>query len=251
MMSWSIRRKLGATPVGGTAPADGQEAYDRLLPTGRLEAFSDGVFAIAITLLVLELHVPTEHLVQGLGDEWPRYLGYFVSFTFIGGVWIAHSNLTRFIKAADADLMRLNLTLLLFVSLLPFTTAIVATHLFASNLTFHEITISTSTERVAAVVFGLNLTLAALMIYLMLRHAGRTPGLAADDIAEEELQAFAKERRSAMLLQAAATAAGAFLPLAAVIFYLAVSIFFVIDPFRHMRVRARRPARADGEPAEY
>ena len=50
-----------------------------------------------------------------------RYLGYFVSFTFIGGAWIAHSSLTRFIKAADPDLMRLNLMLLLFVSFLPFT----------------------------------------------------------------------------------------------------------------------------------
>ena len=156
----------------------------------------------------------------------------------------------RFIKAADADLMRLNLTLLLFVSFLPFTTAIAATHLFASNLTFHEITISTSTERVAAVVFGLNLTLAALMIYLMLRHAGRTPGLAADDIAEEELQAFARERRSAMLLQAAATVAGGFLPLAAVIFYLVLSVFFILDPIRHMRVRGRRPAGAEGKPAD-
>ena len=58
-MSWSIRRKLGATPVGGTASADGQSTDGRQLPTGRLEAFSDGVFAIAITLLVLELHVPT------------------------------------------------------------------------------------------------------------------------------------------------------------------------------------------------
>jgi hypothetical protein len=99
-------------------------------------------------------------------------------------------------------------------------------------------------------VFGLNLTLAALMIYLMLRHAGRTPGLAADDLAEEELRAFARERRSAMLFQAGATVVGGFLPLAAVIFYLAVSIFFVIDPFRRVRVRASRPARANGELAE-
>jgi uncharacterized membrane protein len=242
-MSWSIRRKLGATPIGSTASAS-QGSYGRLLPTGRLEAFSDGVFAIAITLLVLELHVPTgqEHLVQGLGHEWPRYLGYFVSFAFIGGVWIAHSNLTRFIKAADPDLMRLNLMLLLFVSFLPFTTAIAATHLFAQNLSFHEITVSSSTERVAVVVFGLNMTLAALMVYLMLRHAGRTPGLAADDVAEEELQAFARERRSATLLQASATVVGVFLPLTAVIFYLALSIFFVVDPLRHMRVGAGRPA---------
>jgi hypothetical protein len=75
---------------------------DRLLPTSRLETFSDGVFAIAITLLVLELHVPTGHaaLVRGLGHERPRYLGYLVSFSFIGGVWIAHSNMTRFIKVS-------------------------------------------------------------------------------------------------------------------------------------------------------
>jgi len=241
-MSWSLRRKLGVTPIGATASAEGMDAHGRLLPTGRLEAFSDGVFAIAITLLVLELHVPTgqEALVKGLEHEWPRYLGYFVSFAFIGGVWIAHSTMTRFIKAADPDLMRLNLMLLLFVSFLPFTTAIAATHLFASNLSLHEITVSSPTERIAVVLFGLNLTLAALMIYLMLRHAGRTPDVAADDLAEEELQAFAKERRSAMLLQASATVVGVFLPLTAVIFYLALSIFFIVDPRRHMRIRVRR-----------
>src|SRR6516225_7581035 len=139
-MSWSIRRKLGATPVSSTASADSQGTDDRLLPTIRLEAFSDGVFAIAITLLVLELHVPTGHeaLAKGLEHEWPRYLGYFVSFAFIGGVWIAHSNMTRFIQAADSTLMRLNLTLLLSVSVLPFTTAIAATHLFARFLVFDD-----------------------------------------------------------------------------------------------------------------
>ena len=242
-MSWSIRRRPKGALVSTNASDQRTGDHDRLLPTSRLEAFSDGVFAIAITLLVLELHVPTGHeaLVKGLEHEWPRYLGYFVSFAFIGGVWVAHSTLTRFIKAADSDLMRLNLLLLLFVSFLPFTTAIAATHLFASNLSLHEITVSSSTERVAVVVFGLNLTLAALMVYLMLRHAGRTPGLAAGDVAEEELQAFARERRSAVLLQAGATVVGVFLPLTAVVFYLALSAFFIVDPLRHMGVPARRP----------
>src|SRR5690242_2100805 len=175
-MSWSIRRKLGGTPVASSASAEDLSSQGRLLPTGRLEAFSDGVFAIAITLLVIELHVPTGHegLVRGLEHEWPRYLGYFVSFAFIGGVWIAHSNMTRFLKAVDPELMRLNLILLLFVSFLPFTTAVAATHLFASNLSLHEVTVSSPPERVAAVLFGINLTLAALMLYLMLRHAGHT-----------------------------------------------------------------------------
>jgi uncharacterized membrane protein len=244
-MSWSIRRKLSGAPVGASTSAEGTEPHGRLLPTGRLEAFSDGVFAIAITLLVIELHVPTGHeaLVKGLEHEWPRYLGYFVSFAFIGGVWIAHSNMTRFLKAADPDLMRLNLMLLLFVSFLPFTTAIAATHLFASNLSFHEVTVASSAERVAVVVFGLNLTLAALMLFLMLRHAGRAPDVAADDLAEEELQAFAQQRRSAVLLQASATIVGAFLPLLATVFYLALAIFYVIDPIRLIRTRSRRRAR--------
>jgi uncharacterized membrane protein len=251
-MSWSIRRMLGSTPVSTTTSAEGADARDRLLPTARLEAFSDGVFAIAITLLVLELHVPNgnQPLVPGLEHEWPRYLGYFVSFAFIGGVWIAHSNMTRFLKAADPDLMRLNLVLLLFVSFLPFTTAIAATHLFASNLVFHELTVASTAERVAVVLFGLNLTLAALIVYLMLRHAGRTPDVAADDVAEQELQVFARQRRSAVLLQASATVVGVFLPLLAVVFYLALAIFYVIDPIRLMRTRSRRRARMKGEPAD-
>jgi uncharacterized membrane protein len=227
--------------VSSTGHDGGRPAQDRLLPTGRLEAFSDGVFAIAITLLVLELHVPTGHeaLAKGLEHEWPRYLGYFVSFAFIGGVWIAHSTMTRFLKAADAELLRRNLLLLLFVSFLPFTTAVAATHLFASNLRLHDLTVSSPTERVAVVVFGLNLTLAALMLYLVLRHASRTPEVAADDLAEEELQAFASQRRSALVLQGSATVVGVFLPLLAVVFYLALALFYVVDPVRLVRSRTR------------
>ena len=137
----------------------------RLLPTTRLEAFSDGVFAIAITLLVLELHVPTDpqELLRELGAEWPSYLGYFVSFAFIGGVWMAHSNLTRFTKAADQVMMGLNLVLLLFVSFLPFTTSLLANHL------------DDSAAHIAVVIFGVNLTLASLMVNVMFGYASRTP----------------------------------------------------------------------------
>jgi uncharacterized membrane protein len=249
-MDRSIRRKPESAGASITASHEGAGALGRLLPTNRPEGFSDAVFAIAITLLVLELHVPTGHqaLVKGLEHEWPRYLGYFVSFAFIGGVWIAHSNMTRFIEVADQALMRLNLTLLLFVSFLPFTTAVAVTHLFASSLLFTHTIAGTglTAERVAGVAFGLNLTLAALMVYLVMRHAGRTPGPTAGDMAEEELQAFARERRAATLLQASATVVGVFLPVIAVIFYLAVSVLYVVEPLWHIRIRIRRRAPAVG-----
>ena len=74
--------------------------------------------------------------------------------------------------------------------------------------------------------------------------------VAADDLAEEELQAFAQQRRSAMLLQASATVVGAFLPLLAVVFYLVLAIFYVIDPIRLIRTRSRRQTRAEGNTAE-
>jgi uncharacterized membrane protein len=244
-MGWSLRRRPDE-PAADGEPLAGTGSEGRLLPTGRLEAFSDGVFAIAITLLVLELHVPGrgEELVRSLEHEWSRYLGYFVSFAFIGGVWIAHSNMTRFIKAVDATLMRLNLTLLLSVSLLPFTTGIAATHLFASFLAFDNHAAGPGlAERVAVVVFGLNLTLAALMVYLVIRHAADTPGVAADDMAEEELQGFARERRAQVLLQGGATVIGVFLPVIAALFYLAVSVVSVVEPLRHVRLRRRRASR--------
>jgi len=244
-MGWSLRRRP-AEPADGSEPPAGSGGGSRLLPTGRMEAFSDGVFAIAITLLVLELHVPGrgEVLVQSLEHEWSRYLGYFVSFAFIGGVWIAHSNMTRFIQAADSTLMRLNLTLLLSVSVLPFTTAIAATHLFARFLVFDDHAAGPGlAERVAVVVFGANLTLAALMVYLVIRHAARTPGVAAGDLAEEELQVFARERRAEVLLQGGATVVGAFLPITAVVFYLAVSVLSVVESLRHIRLRRQRASR--------
>ena len=221
----------------------GNASEHRLLPLGRLEAFSDGVFAIAITLLVIELHVPTgkEGLVSGLEQEWPRYLGYLVSFAFIGGVWMAHSNMTSFIHAMDAPLMRLNLMLLLLVSLLPFTTAVVATHLFTSFHSFDEAaSLTLGAERLAVVLFGLNLTLAALTIYLLIRHASRAAGVPVDDAAEGELRQFSAERRLATWLQGGATLLGVLLPILAVVFYLSVSLFFIAEPFRLTLRRSMR-----------
>lgn len=218
-------------PRDAGAGPEPSAASGRLLPKDRLEAFSDGVFAIVVTLLVLELRVPEsgDRLWHDLVAEWPAFLGYFVSFAFIGGSWIAHSNMTRFIKSADAQLMQLNLLLLLFVSFLPFTTSLMAHHLDDPG------------ERLAVLLFGVNLTLAALLVNVVVGYAARTPGLAADDVADEELRAFEKERRAALALQVLATVVGLFFPLVAVIFFLAVSVLLLLEPL--WRARRRRLAR--------
>jgi uncharacterized membrane protein len=99
----------------------------------RLEAFSDGVFAIAITLLVLDIHVPdpesTASLAHALGEQWPSYVAYVVSFLTIGIIWINHHVMIRRLRAIDHGIMVWNLLLLLSVGVLPFTTALLAAYL--------------------------------------------------------------------------------------------------------------------------
>lgn len=100
---------------------DNGELEVRELRTVRLEAFSDGVFAIAITLLVLEISMPEEGSIgEGLRSLWPSYVAYVTSFLTIGGIWLSHALITEHLRTTDAILMRLNIALLLFVSFLPF-----------------------------------------------------------------------------------------------------------------------------------
>ena len=102
----------------------GAETAGSFYPLDRFNAFSDGVFAIVITLLVLELPVPAEGspVLPALAASWLDFLGYAISFAFVGGIWISHAGLTKYMKRGDAASFRLNLVLLLFVALLPFTT---------------------------------------------------------------------------------------------------------------------------------
>lgn len=101
------------------------------MSTNRLEAFSDGVIAIAITLLVLEIGVPeTEEggLAQALADQWPSYAAYAVSFTVIGIMWMNHHAIFDRVAVVDRPLLVLNLHLLLWIALLPWPTALLAEH---------------------------------------------------------------------------------------------------------------------------
>ncbi len=98
----------------------------------RLEAFSDGVFAVAITLLALNLTVAGpghRSLSYQLGTHWPSFVAYLVSFFTIGIIWVNHHALIRSVKAVDRTLLFVNLVMLLFVVLIPFGTATAAEYL--------------------------------------------------------------------------------------------------------------------------
>ena len=119
----------------------------------RLEAFSDGVFAIAATLLVLELRVPTEggDLVHDLIALWPAYAAYLVSFLTIGIIWVNHHTLLEHCRRADRRFLYLNLLLLVAVGIVPFPTALVGRYILSAD-----------GATAALVVYGLGAVLIAL-----------------------------------------------------------------------------------------
>ncbi len=102
------------------------------MSTTRLESFSDGVIAVAITLLVLNIKVPlasAQGLAHDLGHEWPSYAAYATSFITIGIIWINHHVMIGRLREADHPILILNLVLLLTIGLLPFATDLLASYL--------------------------------------------------------------------------------------------------------------------------
>jgi uncharacterized membrane protein len=122
--------------------------------TGRLEAFSDGVFAIAITLLILEVGVRGEggSLAHRLTEQWPSYAAFIVSFANIGILWLNHHRMFVSIRAADHGLVVLNLALLLAVSFIPFPTKIMGEELHGDF----------ADRRTSAVFYGLTFVAVSL-----------------------------------------------------------------------------------------
>jgi uncharacterized membrane protein len=148
-----------------------------------MEAFSDGVFAIAITLLVLELAVPSgseDDLLRAVLDQWPSYLAYLVSFATIGAVWLEHTVITEYLDRATPVLIRLNLLLLLVVAFLPFPTRLLGEYVGEDE-----------PARVAVTIYGLNLFLASAMVSLLWRYAVREK-LIRPDLADADVKMLTK-----------------------------------------------------------
>jgi len=187
----------------------------------RLEAFSDGVFAIAITLLVLDLAVPAspnsvQRLLHAVGGEWPGYLGYIVSFATVGALWLGHSAVTDYLERANTTLLRLNLLLLLFVSFLPFPTRLLSAYVTKGEA-----------EKVASTFYGLTLLVAAALLSLLWRYALHAR-LVRPDIKDEEVTLLTQRLSPGLAGYGLFIVTGLFVPLAAVIGYLVIAFFFLL-----------------------
>jgi uncharacterized membrane protein len=203
----------------------------RGLRTARLEAFSDGVFAIAVTILVLELSVPEGSEAEPLNavlDQWPAYLAYLISFSTIGVAWLAHSVITEHLTGADAVLVRLNLLLLMVVSFIPFPTRLLAQFI-------HE----RDAERVAATIYGLNLLLASALVSVLWQYTVRA-GLVRPDADDADIRIFARRLTPGLAGYVVLIGVGLLFPLVALLGYLGIAVFFIV-PFRHIRHRDREP----------
>ncbi len=170
------------------------------MSTNRLEAFSDGVFAIAITLLVLEIHIPEPGAGASLGHEllaqWPSYAAFVVSFLTIGIIWINHHAMVRRLRQADHSILVWNLLLLMTVSALPFTTALMAAYLKES-----------SGESLAAAVYSGSFLLMGVVFAGMNRHLlfGRADFLE-EDMDQPTRRLILKRAVAGLLPYAVATA---------------------------------------------
>lgn len=191
------------------------------LTKARMEAFSDGVLAIAITLLVLEVAVrppgsPLEQFLRG----WPSYLGYLVSFLTIGGVWIAHNGLTDDLDHVDRLFLRINLLFLLVVAFLPFPTRLVAESVGASE----------DSQRVAAVVYGVTLLLMRLLFAGLsaYSHRARLRRAGPDDA---DLQDAGRKFVGAAAAYVATVGIAFVAPIVAISLYFAIAVFLFV-PFK-------------------
>jgi uncharacterized membrane protein len=188
-----------------------------------MEAFSDGVFSIAATLLVLDLVVhPPGTPLQRVLHEWPGYLAYVVSFLTIGAAWLAHTSLTDRLARADPVIMEINLLVLLVVAFLPFPTRLVADAL-------HE---GTDAERVAVTLYGLTL-LAIRLLGSALGAYARREHLYSPQGDGAEVEGPQRKLLPVVIEYVIAILIGLVLPWLAVVLYFGIAVYLIV-PFREV-----------------
>ena len=191
------------------------------MSTARLETFADGVFAIAATLLVLNVEVPElgdKSLAHELAKLWPAYVGYAVSFLTIGIIWVNHHTVLRQLRGIDRTFLFINVFFLLCIAFIPFPTRLLATY------------VRTDDGKAAALAYGVTLTITALFFNLMWRYAISGGGrLLRPDADRREVDGITRSYRPGVPMYAAATVVGGFQAELGAALFAAIALFYVLS----------------------
>jgi uncharacterized membrane protein len=202
---------------------EGSEPANRDNDTGRIETFSDGVFAIAMTLLVIEIGVPHigdaaegTTLFGALAAQWPSYLGYSISFLQIGVIWANHHNRFSFIERSDHILLFLNTLFLMCVAFIPFPTALLAEY------------IETDEQTTAVAVYSGTLAVTAIFFTLLWLYATTNYRLVRRDLDPASLRAMTRRYVIGMTLYIFAFALAFVSPVVSLALIVILALLFVL-----------------------
>jgi uncharacterized membrane protein len=188
----------------------------------RIVAFTDGVIAIAVTLLVLEIRPPddTSHLLHGLAALWPSYLAYVVTFMLIGQIWANHHVMFDHIRSADRVVLFFNTVLLMDIAFLPFAASVLAQALREGQ-----------GERPAVVLHGVTFELAAILFNVIWWHVRRDRRLLGATIDDAGVRAVGRRFQLALAWIAVGTLVGAWLPI------LGIAVIAAFIPYYWLPIR--------------
>jgi TMEM175 potassium channel family protein len=220
-------------PAGGAA-GSGPDEPAGLMRSQRVEAFSDGVFAIAATLLVLDLAVPSREstaetgLAAALGHQWPAYLAYLVSFLVIGIIWVNHHTVFAKVRLVDRPVLFVNLALLIVVSGLPFPTRLLSEYLTAGD-----------DSHVAAAVYSATMTLMGLAYAGLWLAITRNARLLHEDVDRAASRSALRRFAIGNVFYLATIGLAFVSAVATLAVHAAVAVYYCFDQLRVPRTRRR------------
>ena len=188
------------------------------MPKNRLEAFADGIFAFAATLLILNLMVSGVSVGTELLQIWPSYVAYAVSFITIGIIWINHHTVMHQVAHVNRLFLVLNVFFLMMIAFIPFPTRLLA--LYVNDPKQAE---------AAAIAYGVTLTLTAVFINLLWRYAASGHRLLRDNADARVVEGISRSYLPGPFIYLAGTAVALVSPRASALIYVGIAVFYVLE----------------------
>jgi uncharacterized membrane protein len=187
------------------------------MSSSRLETFSDGVFAIAATLLILDVRVGPGELGTRLVHNWPSYVAYAVSFLTIGIIWINHHTVFTQIRRVDRLFLLINVAFLMLVAFIPFPTSLIASHLRGNDL------------EPAAITYGATLTITAVFFNLLWFYASLGHRLLRSDTDSRVVSGISRSFLPGPFIYVGATLVALVSPIASVVLFGVITVFYIVE----------------------